>query len=354
VRRKGKVSNDMGNEEDVTTAQHPVFEPVPLPSLPPGELSSARLGPVLREWASSSPLRALAQASGWDWPSCPGTDELLIRLAELSRDWDFRALAGGKERNFIEAAPVEVNGQVIPEDLITAAAQALGLVEATPVPAEQFTSLVVLSGLARACVNRTRHAAELLRDGVKAETAVVLGGHRQLAGEEPAQARELGLGDMFDEADVVLAATRQAFGLAAPAETEESATRPPAWDNALWAASARYRWPGVEVVIVPSSEPADRRVNTQDQLRYWAGLASIGGGDRVLLLTTQIYVPFQQLVGLRVLGLERGCRVYCCGVDAASSLRPGLTFSGRNYLQEIRSTLRAAAELMMATGKADG
>jgi hypothetical protein len=45
-------------------------------------------------------------------------------------------------------------------------------------------------------------------------------------------------------------------------------------------------------------------------------------GAIALLLTTQIYVPYQQFGGLEVLGIERGCSVYCCGVDAASSYLP--------------------------------
>jgi hypothetical protein len=114
------------------------------------------------------------------------------------------------------------------------------------------------------------------------------------------------------------------------------------------AAWARYRWSDVEVVIVPSSVPAKRRANTPDVLRYWAGLADLGSGDDVLLITTQIYVPFQHMEAVRVLGLERGCGVYSCGVDAASSLLPGKTFGGRNYLQEIRSALLSAPVLLRA------
>jgi len=60
---------------------HVRFEPVPLPSLAPGELTVARLEPVLRDWVSSPPLRALAESSGWDWPGCSDTGELLARLA---------------------------------------------------------------------------------------------------------------------------------------------------------------------------------------------------------------------------------------------------------------------------------
>lgn len=334
-------------------ARETAFEPVPLPTLAPGELTAAGLGPVLRDWVSSTPMRALAEASGWDWPSGLRTGELLERLAGLSADWDFRGRGGGVERNFIGTEPADVNGRVVPEELVVSAARALGLVSATPVPAERFTSLVVLSGLVRACVNRTRYARALLDEGVRAASVTVLGGHRELRGDELVLAKEQGFGDPFDEADVVLAAARQAFGLGQPDESEASGPARDDWDDELWSASARYRWPGVEALIVPASEPG-RRVNTADQLRYWANRNGIGREDRVLLLTTQIYVPFQQLSGLQVLGIERGCAVRCCGVDAENSFLPGLSFSGRSYLQEIRSALLAASRLMTAVQQAEG
>jgi hypothetical protein len=340
-------------DENEVPAQGTRFEPVPLPALPPGELTAARLDPVLRDWASSAPVRALAEASGWEWPSCSDTGELLRRLAGLSADWDFRGRGGGVERNFIGAEAAVVNGREIPEELITSAAWALGLVSATPVPADRFTSLVVLSGLVRACVNRTRRAWELLRGGVRADSVSVLGGHRELRGDELVLAKEQGFGEPFDEADVVLAATRRAFGLGEPGRSEASGPSRSDWDNELWSAEARYRWPGVEVLIVPSGEPG-KRVNTEGQLRYWASRHEIGREDRILLLTTQIYVPFQQMVGLRVLGIERGCAVHCCGVDAEGSFLPRASFSGRSYLQEIRSALSAASGLMAAARQAEG
>jgi hypothetical protein len=328
------------------------FDPVPLPSLSPGELTADRLDPVLRRWASSPPIRALAAASGWTWPERPETAELLTELAGLSKDWDFRARKGsGTERNFLGAQSAEVNGRVVGEDLAIAAATALGLVRAAPVPAESFSHLVVLSGLVRACVNRTSHAADLLGGGLRAGSAVVLGAHRELAGQEPRQAREQGFGDLFDEADVVVAATRRAFGLGDPGQAAESGPRLPHWDDALWEASARYHWKDVDVIIAPSDK-AGTRANTAGQLHHWADQAGIGRGDRVLLLTTQIYVPYQEFVGLRLLGLERGCSVSCRGVDPASSVLPPADFTGQSYLQEIRSALLAAGELMAAAQQA--
>src|SRR5215472_16661537 len=106
------------------------FEPVPLPFLPPGELTPSRLDPVLHAWVSSPPVRALAKASSWEWPDCEDTGELLDRLAALSADWDFRGRDGGVERDLIGARAAEVNGRVIAEELIVYAAGALGFVTA--------------------------------------------------------------------------------------------------------------------------------------------------------------------------------------------------------------------------------
>jgi hypothetical protein len=41
-------------------------------------------------------------------------------------------------------------------------------------------------------------------------------------------------------------------------------------------------------------------------------------------------------------------------VDAEGSFLPGASFSGRSYLQEIRSALSAASELMAAARQAEG
>lgn len=327
------------------------FATVPLLAGEPGTYESAALDDALRGWATSEPVRALADASGWDWPVKTDTLSLLERLSDLSADWDFR---NNRERNFIEGVPAEVNGREIPDDLVIAAARALGLVDAVVVTGRKFSHLVVLSGLVTACVNRTHWAAELIRGGLVAETVVVLGAHRALGGAESQQATRAGLGNLADEADVIVAATQKAFEMGSPPVAHES--QPPAdprHQTAFHAASAYYRWPSVEVIIAPSGNPDNRRANTADQLRHWADMAHVGREHDILILTTQIYVPYQHMETVRVLGLERGCGVYSCGVDVASSLLPRVRpFGGRDYLQEIRSALRAAHALLQAARRA--
>jgi hypothetical protein len=282
-------------------------------------------------------MRALAVASGWEWPTENTTLGLLRELAGLSVDWDFRK---NRERHFIEPVPAEVNGRLIPDSLVISAARALGLVEPVPPARGEFSHLLVLSGQAAACVSRARYAAGLIRGGVRADAVVLLGAHRQLAGTESEQAAEAGLGYLTDEAEVTLAAARQALRLGPPVSSEE--TRP----GTLYAASARYRWPVAEVVITPSDMPDARRAKTGDQLQYWAATAGLSSESDVLIVTTQVSVPYQHLVAARVLGLDRGAAVYCCGAAAGSPRPPVRDLGGRDYLQELRATLRAAFRLL--------
>ena len=321
------------------------FDPVPLPVGARGGWAPERLDSALGGWAASAPMRALAAASGWEWPAHSVTSQVLGRLAELSADWDFRA---SRERYLIERTPADVNGRQLPDALVLGAARALGLVEASPPPAgSEFSHLVILGGQPRACVNRAHLASELVRRGLRVNTVVALGAHRGLADTEREQAASAGLGRLDDEADVLLAATSRAFGLGVPATVEEPRTPPdPSHPAEFHGASARYRWPSAEVVIAPSDAPESRRAETGDQLRHWAGLAGLNSAENVLILTTQIYVPYQHLVAARVLGLTYGCGVYSCGVDAASSLIPGRDFGARDYLQEIRAALYAALMLL--------
>ncbi len=323
------------------------FSPVPLPAGKSGGYELAAVDEALRAWATSEPVRVLACASGWDWPAEGDTLTLLERLADLSDDWNFRQ---DRERDSIEGAPAEVNGREIPDALVIAAARALGQVDAVAVSGRRFSHLVVLSGLVSACVNRTHRAVELIRSGLVTDAVVVLSAHRALGAKELRQATEAGLGELADEAEVTVAATQRAFGLGTPVAAHES--QPPASreDRAAFrAAWAHYQWPSAEVIIAPSAEPAIRRANTADQLSYWAAAAGVGSGHDVLILTTQIYVPYQHMEAMRVLGLNRGCGVYSCGVDAAHALLPRTPpFGGRDYLQEVRSALRAALELLRA------
>ena len=71
-------------------------------------------------------------------------------------------------------------------ELVPAAAQALGLVTAAPPARSSYDHVVVLGGLAPACLQRTAYAAHLVRAGLKTTTMAALGSFRTLGDHERA------------------------------------------------------------------------------------------------------------------------------------------------------------------------
>jgi hypothetical protein len=347
---------------------------VELPRFGPGGEGRDGLVAAVDRWVRSDALRRLADASGWDWP---GDDEpldaALAALATASADWDFRRrLFEQGERHALTTVPAEVAGTVVDEPLIAGAAAELGLAGAVCLTGP-FTHVVVLGGMARACLNRAGEAKRRLDAGVGATTVSLLSAHRRLRGKEPGEVTELGWGDLTLESEAAVAAMRDTFGLARtpdedvtswwegdappvpagydPSEDDREVTWPQEWPRRLSWFDRRWYLPGrtVEVIAAPSTLPLARRTNTADQLAWWAERTGIEPEHNVLVVTTDHYVPAQHFDAVRVLGLDVGCGVATCGVE----WKAGGPFRGAAYLQEVRSALLAAGRLLAATG-ADG
>jgi hypothetical protein len=67
--------------------------------------------------------------------------------------------------------------------------------------------------------------------------------------------------------------------------------------------------------------------------------------DRLLILTAEHYVPYQQLQAARVVGLTRGCSLATIGI----AWTPAGPLRAAGLLQEVRSTSLAAELLLAAT-----
>ena len=104
----------------------------------------------------------------------------------------------------------------------------------------------------------------------------------------------------------------------------------------------------VGVLATPSSE-GNRRANTADTLRFWARRHAASTGS-VLLVTTPVYVPYQNAVAVEVLGLEQGLSVETVAVSAAASDLGADTqiFAASHKLQELRSAIHGMRDLRKA------
>jgi len=318
----------------------------------------AEVGSWLRSWA----MRDLAALSGWEWPRVESDRDLAHALAGLSTDWDFRGRAAERAKtNFVERSSMPtgevllLDGREVDPVRAVAAARALRLVDSQTELEFAPTHMVVLSGTARANVNRARFAADVLGK-VDARPSVIVGltAHRGLGQAEQASCPELGLERTDTEWTTLRDAMAGAFGLGKPDSVEESA--PDVGEPGdRFARSAAYHWTSgpapVDLLVVPSPSalvPRPRPANTADQLRWWTA-RSVRPTDSsaVLLVTTQIYTPYQQFVAARVLRrVAPGCRLLTIGVTAKTGTVKTREFTVQDYLQDVRSALLAARDLV--------
>jgi hypothetical protein len=290
---------------------------------PTGSLSAARPAERAADPAAGPPGarpagRAIEPAAGLSdsRPAvAPGADpgELLAWLDDFSAvHWNFRGRLGGAERHRVR---VELPPRLAAAAL--AAGPALGLATAGDPPHREYTHLLILGGLGRSCLQRTEHAARLaarLRIGAVA----ALGSTRPLGPEERTVP---GLADCATEADALAAGARAAFG-----------ERP------------------VDVLVAPPRDPAAARADTADTYAFWASRARPRPEDRILVVTSPIYVPFQHCDAIRMLGLRYRCGIDTVGFDPrrASTPQPPGADGPDRYLQEIRSAIRAVRALHTA------
>ncbi|MDW5325666.1 hypothetical protein [Plantactinospora sp. KLBMP9567] len=337
------------------------YRPVPLPTGAAGA-SRADLVAGVTGWICSPPLRDLVAAFGAELPDRLDTADLLAWLDGFAaRHWDFRGRGGAVAQPSRNGRTAAVERDEVAEtrlpaaltELVRAAATALGLLGsgpepgATPSSGRRYDHLLVLGGLARSCLNRTAYAAHLLRSGaVEAGEMAALGSFRPL---RPTETAELDLPGCEYEVDVLEYGMRRAFECAAPAEERSSEGE---ISHHSWSVRSYRDATGtaVHVLAAPSTEPASRRAHTSDTYHFWAAELGPAAGDRVLVLTSQPYVPFQHCDAVRTLGLGYGCEVRTIGLDPSRIAESGSLrqLGADQYLQELRSTIRSMRNLFHA------
>jgi hypothetical protein len=267
----------------------------------------------------------------------------LERLDAFTDRWDTRQ---GLERNQAPELPLTSEQ----EKLVLAAADALGMCGGARMRFRRYDHVLMLGGLIRACLARTGYAAHLIHTGVvEAGAVTALGGHRPFVGDEFVLAAQAGAPELTEEYDAMDYGTRRAFGLGEPESVEGEDSPLP---GGTWAVRTYRTADGlpVRVAAAPSSDPEKRRADTPDTYAFFGErLASLRKGQRLLLITTPIYVPAQHAAALRMLTLPYEVEVDTVGNEPG--VVPGAaaqSFSATKYLLEVRSTVRSLRKLLAA------
>lgn len=289
----------------------------------------------IRRWVTSPALSELVAA--FDGPVGAGLADL---VAWSAAHWDFRA---GKERNLVD--PDMIVGGL--EDLVLTSATQLGMVEPQPPTFESYDFVLMLGGLIRACLWRPEFAAALIDKGLRPGAVAAISGFRDLNGAELDLLPHFGVVGLVQEHQVMEHALRTSFGVGQMVdETPLDLAEQPNLRKVVKAGASRSGMP-VKLVVAPSGDPS-RRANTPDGYRFWATeIAHLRPGQRVLMVTSPIYVPFQHTDAVRILGLPYGCVLETVGIDSHMVDERGQpqVFRAVNYLQELNSMLRSLAAL---------
>lgn len=263
-------------------------------------------------------------------------------ICEFSANhWDFRRQADGSSVERNEVGSLDDDGL---EEIVVGAAARLGLRTPSEPAHDHYDHVLILGGLIRASLLRPALAAALIDGRISAGTVAGIGGYRPLRGDELQLASLAGLDGLSNEVEAMDSGLRTAFGTAVPGVDE--GTYDAEDPHRSWLVR-RYEHPDLKslmLVAAPSSDPANRRANTPDTYRYWAeSLVHLQPSDRVLLVTSAIYAPFQSLDGIRMLSLTYRCGVEVVGTMPGDTVAgvPAQKFGATQYLQETNSTLRS-------------
>ena len=311
----------------------------------------------ISEWSSCEALAELVALTDPALQLPTATRDRLAALEQFSSAWDFRGRArsqyaasggsqdsGGSARWLIEETSMDatINGRILH------LADKLGLVVADAPIGQSFDSVLVLGGARLSNLLRPQRAAELLKRATIKAAEVVL-----LSSTRPVMASERDATDTYapaaeSEFELINHGAAIAFGLRlgrARAEQRDDDNLNSRWR--IWSFDPSDSELGIPVVSMaaPSLEPDKRRANSADAYAFFAQHMAHRIGGSCLLVTSQIYVPYQHLEAVRSLALKFDIELETVGVPPAQ--RAGLQGMENpvNYLQEIRSTILSARAL---------
>jgi hypothetical protein len=244
-------------------------------------------------------------------------------------------------------------------------ADRLGLVSPRKPRYRRYDKTLVLGGGYRSPLLRPRYAAQLQAGGVDLGELSFLGSPRFLIDEPPERAvTEMYAPGAVDEFDLMISGARAAFGLAVTQITylcgcvsarlpcpnwhsrgaDRADQTPPAYTHERCVSLVNEAGKSIGSVLSASTGRPPYRPDTSDTFSLWARSAQPKHGERVLVITTQVFVPFQTFDGLRRLYLPHGADIDAVGYGAEWGDRP---LTSEYLLQEILSAVRSGRRLLV-------
>ena len=259
-------------------------------------------------------------------------------LYNFASVWDFRKKQsnGGERWTIFDEPFVEEN-----RDIIMSNVEQLGLIKKIS-PEFEPDYILPLGGARMSNLDRPNMAKYVMeKNDWKKKTIVALSGTRPLSEIEMPYIKTYSP-SAKSEFEAICGGLERAFGLK-PLYTEQIFAE----NNINSQACIRkydeeYLDSCIYSIAAPSSEPDKRRANSYDTFVYFLEKFNIKEHDKLLLITSSIYVPFQLL---KFMGLALECAIDVDCICADSVMKDLQLSKPSNYLQEIKSTIDAIYSL---------
>ena len=292
----------------------------------------------ISKWVNSDALYKMVSIFGQSIPDFPLKDKI-DWLNEFANEWDYRKKQAREgERGNVQEDPIaRASG-----DKILECVKCLGL-ENIESPILLPDYILPLGGARLSNYARPLKARELIDiNGIQGKTVIALSGTRPI-NEVERPFMESFAPNAVTEFDAISKGLEKAFSLSENKINEEYCKNDNI--NLEWAQRTyieKYHDNAIISLAAPSSDP-DRRANSRDTFEFFLNKFHITNGDRVLLVTSCIYVPFQ-LLRFMDLAIEKGFYVDCVGMP--NDDRKGTAFNYiSNYCQETKATINAIKAL---------
>jgi hypothetical protein len=293
--------------------------------------------------------------------------DVLRRALAIERlaadDFNFRSRDGVEYKERSQAVEADFSDEL--RRLVHAQADDLGLVTPDEARYQTYDRTLVLGGGYLSPLLRARYAKLLQSQGIDLGALYFLGSPRLLIADPPERPKvEFYAPAATDEFDLMAAAGCAEFGLS-PAAVElicgcaSVEVSCPNWKERdspqARETPASYTHERKQVLTDAAGEPPAMvlsastgrppyRPDTSDTFALWSRIAQPCHGERILIVTTQVFVPFQTFDGVRQLQLRHGVDIDVVGYGAEWGDRAE---TAEYLLQEVLSAIRSARRLLV-------
>ena len=308
------------------------------------EHASQKILQQLEVWINSSELANIVSSFGGSLPADLTLEGKISWLLEFSDRWDYRKKQKTQDKATGENARWKVSNENITteqEKAVHDAVFRLGLIGVQVPECKSFDYILVLGGARFSCLYRSQYVEDLLKNGtVKTKEIILLSGMRPVLDSER-EATDTYAPQALTEYDLINSGAESSLHLKKDFYEERYHSEN---INLNWAIRKYQTEDSVTVTSYsgPSSEPEIRRANSSDTYKFFLEKKIVQTGSRLLLVTSQIYVPYQQIEAVRTLGIPNGLYIETVGFPTEWGKKLQGMMETANYLQEIRSAIQAA------------